>query len=524
MAMNRRNCLGWLGASGAVWGAGCQPASRDVVGGFAGPDPARGHRWRDTARGAPDVQRRADVLVLGGGVAGLAAARALSMAGVHDLALLELETEAGGNARAGHLGGLACPMAAHYLPVPSDDAPELQDWLEQIGLRQRVSGRWTYDERHLCHSPQERLFFNGHWQDGLLPLDGVGPDTLAQYRRLSQLMADARRAQRYAMPAVRLPVTDTTRALWAQSFAQWLDAHSLTDPQLRWYLDHACRDDYGASAARVSAWAGIHYFASRHGFPAPGEAAEAEPLLTWPEGNAWLVRHLASTLGDRLHSGQGVLRVAPTRRGVEVDSVAPASGRITRWQARAAVVALPVFVARRVIDPLPPAVANRASQLQLAPWVVVNLLLDAAPKDRGGAHPSWDNVTYGSAGLGYVDAGHQSLTRVVGPRVWTWYLPLGDPPGARQALLERPWTHWRDRALAELSVPHPDLPERVTEVAVTRLGHAMAIPTPGSLYEGPVSDGRLAFAHADWAGYSVFEEAFTRGHLAGQQLAQRLRA
>ena len=23
---------------------------------------------------------------------------------------------------------------------------------------------------------------------------------------------------------------------------------------------------------------------------------------------------------------------------------------------------------------------------------------------------------------------------------------------------------------------------------------------------------RLAFAHADWAGYSVFEEAFTRGH------------
>lgn len=26
---------------------------------------------------------------------------------------------------------------------------------------------------------------------------------------------------------------------------------------------------------------------------------------------------------------------------------------------------------------------------------------------------------------------------------------------------------------------------------------------------------RLAFAHADWAGYSVFEEAFTRGHAAG---------
>jgi len=28
-------------------------------------------------------------------------------------------------------------------------------------------------------------------------------------------------------------------------------------------------------------------------------------------------------------------------------------------------------------------------------------------------------------------------------------------------------------------------------------------------------DGRLSFAHADWSGYSIFEEAFTRGHLAG---------
>jgi hypothetical protein len=25
---------------------------------------------------------------------------------------------------------------------------------------------------------------------------------------------------------------------------------------------------------------------------------------------------------------------------------------------------------------------------------------------------------------------------------------------------------------------------------------------------------RLAFAHSDWAGYSVFEEAFTAGHAA----------
>jgi hypothetical protein len=26
--------------------------------------------------------------------------------------------------------------------------------------------------------------------------------------------------------------------------------------------------------------------------------------------------------------------------------------------------------------------------------------------------------------------------------------------------------------------------------------------------------GRLAFAHSDWSGYSIFEEAFVRGHLS----------
>ena len=35
--------------------------------------------------------------------------------------------------------------------------------------------------------------------------------------------------------------------------------------------------------------------------------------------------------------------------------------------------------------------------------------------------------------------------------------------------------------------------------------------------ERPVlAHGNLRFAHSDWAGYSVFEEAFTAGHAAGQ--------
>ena len=78
-------------------------------------------------------------------------------------------------------------------------------------------------------------------------------------------------------------------------------ASSFDDPLLRWYLDYACRDDYGAGLDEVSAWAGLHYFASRHGFQAPGDDSdEREPVFTWPEGNAWLVERLAAPLRERL--------------------------------------------------------------------------------------------------------------------------------------------------------------------------------------------------------------------------------
>jgi hypothetical protein len=170
----------------------------DIQGGFTGVNHERGHGLRDrTAWPTPSTTRKTKVLILGSGVAGLAAARALRLKGQDDFALLELEDAAGGNSRGGAVNGIACPLGAHYLPVPGDTAHEVQDLLEELGLRQRVAGRWQYDERHLCHSPQERLFFNGAWQDGLLPVQGIGPDTLAQYHKFSQLIEQERRTARW---------------------------------------------------------------------------------------------------------------------------------------------------------------------------------------------------------------------------------------------------------------------------------------------------------------------------------------
>ena len=539
-----------LAAASALPLVGCEKSRQlqDIQGGFTGVNIERGHLIRDVKTGSissktPAKTRKTKIIISGGGVAGLAAARALRLRGMNDFVLLELEDKAGGNSKGGAVNGITCPLGAHYLPVPSEQAPQASDLrhlLEELGVRQRISGRWQYDERYLCHSPQERLFFNGAWQDGLLPTQDISAQTLAQYRQFAKLVENAQNTSKWTIPASNSAIAGVNIALTAITFIAYLDQQGLTDPHLRWYLDYCCRDDYGAGITTVSAWAGIHYFASRHGFHAPGaESAEREGVLTWPEGNGWLTQRLAQPLGERLLTSRVVTRIESGKHGVEVDAFDAATQQTERWQADQCIVALPIFVAARVVRNPPDILKTAAQQTRYAPWLVANIHIDKPLFDNEGAAPSWDNVLHGTAGLGYVNAKHQSLQPAPAATVLTYYRALGDVKEGRKQLLERPWSSWRDEIVTELSVAHPDLASKTSRIDITRYGHAMAVPIPAipsiPVFEGKNSvqpayllpkqllkkeqienpNTRLKFAHSDWAGYSVFEEAFAMGHAAG---------
>ena len=140
--MLRRSLLSGLAVGVSGWFAGCDFAETGLTGTFTGTTPERGHLLREAwAEKPPDITRTAHSLIAGGGIAGLAAARALRLAGHDDFALLELEDRAGGNSRGGAVLGIDCPLGAHYLPVPGDDARAVQDFLDELGLRRRVAGR-----------------------------------------------------------------------------------------------------------------------------------------------------------------------------------------------------------------------------------------------------------------------------------------------------------------------------------------------------------------------------------------------
>ena len=527
--------------------AGC---TRDDVarheGGWVGADVERGHvlrtGWPATKSGRPPevaVTRRVGALVVGAGIAGLGAARALMRAGVDDCHVLELEDSAGGNSRGHAMAGMRCPLGAHYLPVPGPNASEVIELLDELGVHRSVAGRPVYDERMLCHSPQERLFIGGGWRDGLLPPLEALPaaeraKTLVDYRAFSAAVAAAGEAGAFEIPTARSRWSDALAALDRVTFAAWLDAHGLAAPALRWYLDYCCRDDYGAGSGDVSAWAGLHYFASRHGFRAPGDETRGgegnEGILTWPEGNAWLAERLAAPLGERLQRGRVVLAVDEGRHEVGVEAWNAAIGQRERWIASRVVVATPLFVAARLLTAPPQALREASRIVRHAPWLVANLHLETALEDRPGAAPSWDNVIYGSSGLGYVDAMHQSTRPFAAATVLTAYLALGAGGDAalaeqRRRLLGDDWRVWSARVIADFAPAHPDLAAKVQRVDLMRYGHAMSIPVPGvrssaALQALVAPQRRVHFAHADLSAYSVFEEAFFHGMRAGAAAAR----
>jgi hypothetical protein len=92
----------------------------------------------------------------------------------------------------------------------------------------------------------------------------------------------------------------------------------------------------------------------------------------------------------------------------------------------------------------------------------------------------------------------------------------------RRMLLDKPWDHWRDTILNDLSRAHPDIRDCVSRIDVMRFGHAMARPIPGSIFSESrlrltKPHGRVLFAHSDVSGFSVFEEAQYRGVTAADR-------
>ena len=519
--MRRRAVM--IGAAGLAAGVSLAGGTAPVPGRLTRAGSALGHRLRQGGLPEPSALRKAAVVIVGGGIAGLSAAWRLRRRGIDDIALIELEPEVGGNAASGRNAVSAYPWGAHYVPPLTEEAVHARALFEEIGVitGRTEAGEPVYDELYLCADPQERLFLFGRWQEDLLPQLGASAADRAQYAAFAAEMdrfrtargSDGRRA--FAIPVDRSSADEAFRALDRLSMAGWMAQQGYDAAPLGWYVDYCCRDDFGAHAADISAWAGIHYFAARD-----TRGRDDSVVLTWPQGNGFLVEQLRRLAGPCTTSALA-WRVG---HNASIDIYEPAADASTRIEGRAVILATPRFVADRLLA-RPPDPA-----LSYAPWMVANITLGRMPAGRG-APLAWDNVVYGSQSLGYVVATHQNLERVRNETVLTYYWPLCDAPPdeARRAAEATPLAVWQERVLAELLRVHPELDGAVRSIDVWVWGHGMIRPTPGSVW-GTARRARclqappVFFAHSDMSGLSLFEEANGRGVEAADAVAAFLRA
>jgi monoamine oxidase len=531
--MNRRD---FLGVTAALAAASCAPFADSLLppGDILGADADFGHRLREGKFPPASETRRHEVLIVGGGIAGLSAAWKLNKAGAGDLLVCELESRVGGNARWGENAASAYPWGAHYLPLPGRDCRAVRELLAEFGVLRGdpAAERPTYDERYLSASPQERLFRDGVWHAGTMPQARLTAAELSQARRFAELMQEfKKRRGADGRKAFTLPLEYSSRdpallALDRKNMRDWLLAQGFDSVPLHWYVDYACRDDFGTRAAETSAWAGIHYFACRDG---EATNADSDIVLTAPEGNGWIVRRLEEKLAAHLQTGAMCLRIRDEGKRVVADVYLRGQDRTLRIEAKQLIWSAPAFLLPRVWPDAPAPLLAAARDVDYAPWLVANLTLARLPEERGGAPLSWDNVLYDSGSLGYVVATHQTLRTRPGPTVFTYYRALCDGPSAlaRRRLLETPREVWAADILRELERVHPDIREIALRADLCRFGHAMARPRPGSLWHGRRAllargHGRVQLAHADLSGMSVFEEANYRGVMAAEQVLRRL--
>lgn len=499
-----------------------------------------GHLIREKLSLEPSTVEHFEYCILGGGIAGLSAAWRFKKKNISNYILLELEDKLGGNSVYGENEVSRYPWGAHYLPFPNSESNLVRELLEELGAIEGYDSKQLpiYKDEYVCHAPEERLFIHGKWQDGIVPQLGLVKSDQDEIERFHALMENFKgRIGSDNKPAFAIPIAYSSQDrefldLDKISFVEWLKNNKFRSEYLYWYVNYATRDDYGTEASLVSAWAGIHYFAARR-----GEASkhEANSILTWPEGNGWIVRQMSEKLNAKTRSNSLVVAIRQDPAQVEIDYIDLKTNTKKRIVSKAVIYAAPRFTAPYIITDYIAADRSKSNpvymkEFEYAPWMVANLTVDL-PLNGSELGLYWDNVSYYSRSLGYVYANHQDLnSRHRNNRgVITYYYPLSAkaPDIERKIAINKTYTEWCEEILSDLEFTHRDIRKKVSHIDIWIWGHAMVRPTVGFIWgearQGISSNiGRIYFAHSDMSGISIFEEANYQGVRAADEAILRV--
>ncbi len=256
-----------------------------------------------------------DVVVVGAGLSGLAAARDLAAAG-RSVRVLEARERVGGRTLTESHDGTAFDLGAQWIGPGQDRTLRLCDALGVKRFETWVTGQRTVELG-------SRVFRDTPGKGGWNPLDVAERAGVAYIDRIArEIPLDA-------------PHRSPHAAEWdSTSLAQWRDTR-LPLREMRELFDVAVRTVYGVEASEISLLWFLYYLRTGNGLRAHTEVREGAQQWRVRGGTQQLSLRLAEALGDRVQLGCPIRGVTRDDGGVTV------SGPKGEWRAKALVMAIP---------------------------------------------------------------------------------------------------------------------------------------------------------------------------------------
>jgi len=444
MHTDRRGFIKFVVAGSVA--AGC-PVNEALV---AAPEPVRPavdgeqneicHRVRDGHQfSRPAASLRHDIVIVGGGMSGLSAAWFLRD---QDFLLLEKEDHWGGNAYLEEYQGQAFATGSAY----GNTTGTVADFCGEIGLKILP----VADPDGLILN---REFVPHAWRGGL--------DRLPYPKSVRESF------QKFKRDMLKVGLVSRARELDAKPLSDLLKDYA---PELKVWWDNYGPSNWGAASADTSALVALGDFQEFAGNEPDDRATFAGGLGAISKR---LSERLLETHRERLLGGATSVAVEQGKSDVSVTYVH--EGQVKAVTAKAAIMAAPKFIARRLVAGLPKVQQEAMHKLRYAPYPVVNVIFNK-PVFNGGYDTWCPGNTFTDVIVADWVIRHQPGYRQKN-NILTFYTPLKEAERAKLLTEEGA----RDLAASVLRDWQKLLPGSnvdPVEVHIYRRGHPMFMAAP----------------------------------------------
>lgn len=452
---------------------------------------------RDGAQIPPPARTiRTDVVVVGGGMSGLAASHFTRQRGLHTI-VVEAEKYPGGAAVSTDIDGVSVPLGSAYFVSRT---PEIDVLLDATKISPVVCSE---DEVILPSGQSARSI----WSDSTLrTVIGDVRDRQGMQRFRDDLLAMGD-----AVPAYPLPqsLSERDSELDATSAADFVKRYGSRTADM--LLNAYSRSSMGAPSMQTNAYCLLNFYQSELG------SEFGCTRYSFPGGTHTLAKGLAELHGNDIVHGIAV-RVLEGQQQVTVDMIDD-EGHCVRIIADHAVMAAPKYQLPWLLPQLPTSQRDACRALTYAPYVTIQIA-SSQPLQTNFAYDTWDLRP------------HRDYTDIINPMVLrpspgrhVISLYLSCSVSERRMLLDDDAFANRVAGVVEQYAQGltPEQQGAITSVHAWGWGHGLVVPTVGShsgiAQRASASLKRIVIAGTDNDAAPALENAVTNGVMAAARVA-----